>query len=492
MKNTLKNTLKTAGVCAVFAVSLAHAQSDKILAPADFAYRASINSPAGETWLRLALPPAALAQLQTADARDLQVFDAQGQALPYWLAPMTQTAPAAARFSQPYPAHPYGQKQAQTDGGGSLHLSVKNGTQSIAIDSHAAKTAGEQAKESAVLLDLRGEKTSWQALALDADLPPNQPVAVQLATSRDMQHWQALAADGLLYRFAAQGAAPGLENLRLRLPAHWQPKGQYLRISWVADAGGLHIRGLRGELAQTTAAPNWARISLGAGQAQSDGSLQWQLPFALSLQGLEASWQQGEKGQSGVQNSPLLYLPYRLEARKAATAPWQAAGSGLLWRTPVAEGLGISLTGSWQALRFQGLPLPSGQAANAAALQLTALVAPVEIVVLAGQGQAPYTLALGRQPVRGENATLGAAMGARLRAEQLPQMGLTDWRQLPTASLGAAQITPAATGWWGKTLAAWQRDRRPFVLWAILGAGVLLLGGVAWRLARGMQNAPKA
>lgn len=485
MKNTIKNEyskrLRMAAAATVW-VCCASATCAVWAAPATggFAYRATIAAQPDATWIRLQLPPAALAQVQTADAQDVQVQDAQGLALPLYVAPMAQVVPAAAQFSVSYPALPYTLAQPAATAGEKLQLRVQSAGQSIAIDSSNMGAAG--ATEQAVLLDLRGEKARWQAVVLDADLPPNQAVQLQLASSRDMQHWQPLTADGVVYRFAPQAGAPALENMRLRLPSAWQAQGQYLRISWAADSGAVQLRGLRGELAQAHPAPQWARIPLGLAQVQNADGLQWQLPFALPVQGLQAHWPEQEQASG----SAVVYWPYRLEARKTAAAPWQTQGRGLLWRSPVAQGMDIDLSGNWQALRLHALP-PAAQNAGAAAMQLTALVAPIELVALAAQGQPPYTLVVGRKAQRGD--TLHAA--PRLPQEQLLKMGLKDWRSLPIASLGAAQITPVPQGWWAQTQAAWQQDRRPFVLWAILLGGVLLLAGLAWRLARGMRAAPR-
>ena len=145
----------------------------------------------------------------------------------------------------------------------------------------------------------------------------------------------------------------------------------------------------------------------------------------------------------------------------------------------------IALTGSWHTLRLQGLYPGAAALDSAAALQLTALLAPIEVVVLAAQGRPPYTLLVGRRPQRGDAPTV---LAPRLQQAQLQQMGLKDWRSLPIAHLGAAQIQPVPQGWWAQTQAAWQQDRRPFVLWAILLAAVALLAGVAWRLAKGVQT----
>ena len=479
MKNTIKNKSfqlwprAAAGAALICCFNAAQGAAES----SSFAYRAAIVSAPEAAWLRLQLPPAALAQVQTLDAQDVQVQDAHGQILPVYLAPMTQAARAPAQFSMSYPALPYRQTQAASAAGAKLQLRVQSAGQSIAIDSQDMGTVATT--EQAVLLDLRGEKNRWQAVVFDADLPPNQAVQLQLASSRDMQHWQPLSTDGVVYRFAPQASAPALENLRLRLPSAWQPQGQYLRISWAAESAGLQLRSLRGEWAQTQTSPNWARVALGPAQVQSDGALQWSLPFALPLQGLQAHW------QDEAASPAALYWPYRLDAKKAANGPWQNQGRGLLWRTPGAQDMDIALTGHWHTLRLQGLHPGAAAPDSAAALQLTALLAPIEVVVLAAQGRPPYTLLVGRRPQRGDAPTV---LAPRLQQVQLQQMGLKDWRSLPIAHLGAAQIQPVPQGWWAQTQAAWQQDRRPFVLWAILLAAVALLAGVAWRLAKGVQT----
>ena len=128
MKNTLKNKSfqlwprAAAGAALICCLNTAQGAAES----SSFAYRAAIVSAPEAAWLRLQLPPAALAQVQTLDAQDVQVQDARGQILPVYLAPITQAARAPAQFSMSYPALPYRQTQAASTAGAKLQVRVQS------------------------------------------------------------------------------------------------------------------------------------------------------------------------------------------------------------------------------------------------------------------------------------------------------------------------------------------------------------------------------
>jgi len=211
--------------------------------PADFAWRATLTLPAGASVARVSVPPDALLHLQSSDARDVRVFNAEGEALAY-----TFTAPAGAPKPAPaqtaaYTAHPLfaaarGQRPAQ--GSVQVHLDQAGSQSSVWVrlaDSVGVGATTEASGATALpsaLFDTRGEKQTLTALTLQAELPANALVHFSVATSPDLAQWTPVAVRGPVFRFDGAGA-PANQTLELLQPLRLEDR--YLRLSWDGQTG---------------------------------------------------------------------------------------------------------------------------------------------------------------------------------------------------------------------------------------------------------------
>ncbi|MEZ5629749.1 MAG: DUF3999 family protein, partial [Burkholderiaceae bacterium] len=113
---------------------------------------------------------------------------------------------------------------------------------------------------------------------------------------------------------------------------------------------------------------------------------------------------------------------------------------------------------------------------------LTAWLAPAQLVFVASGGP-PFTLAAGRADAAGTYLPLpslipGYEPGAQGRLPEAILAGAAPAVATPTAA-PVATIAPGG-----------QRDLRQWTLWAVLVAGVLALGGMAWALMRQLGKPP--
>lgn len=447
--------------------------------PADFAWRATATPPAGSSVVRVALPVQALLRMQSAQASDVRVFNAQGTVVPYALLGAADISHPPVVTTPAYPAHAvYAAEGGSTAGAGAVQVHVEGGEGSsgsawVRWDGKAPARTGAQPLQ-AVLIDTRKATHTVAALELQADLPHNALVHMALATSTDLQHWTEVPVAGPVCQF--DGAyAPANHILELSTPVALQ--GRYLRLSWDGQTGVV-VRAVQGRVAPSVAAPALLRADLPA--AVSDGqALTWQLGFATPVVALHVQ---------AMQDNTL--LPVRVAGRMDASQPWSPLASGVVYRLD-AVGAGrrnAPIALGHASVRWLRLEPAQGMALPAGGLQVAVDLAPVELAFLAS-GPGPYTVAVGRAQTPAaavERGMLSAALGLAGQGQEP-----SAWAALPHAVLAQEPLREgdagpqARSGWLASV------NTRSAALWAVLVAGVLVLAGVAYSLLRQLQTAKK-
>jgi hypothetical protein len=441
------------------------------LAPTDFAWRGNLVVPAGSSLARVALPVDALLRLQGSAAQDVRVFNAAGEVVPFAVlrrsdverdAQLQRTAAYAAHalFANTALGMPVrGGVEVQVDANGATRAWVRWG------DSTAQNLPAGAQPLQAALFDVREEKNALAALEVAGSLPPNVLVNLELASSDNLQDWTPVAVKGPLFHFDGADAP---HNTTLVLQQTLQPRGRYLRLRWPGQ-DGVNVTAITGQLAAGRTQPAPLRAALPAGLADGKASLSWSLPFATPITALHLQ---------AVQDNTL--VPVRIAGRMDAAQPWRNLASTVVYRLDsVGSGAGntpVALPATpLRALRVEasnGLALPAG------GLQATVEFAPVQLAFLAS-GAGPFTLAAGRAntPAAAVDAGLFGAVSPAKLAE------------LPLATVDALQAdAPSAAPQW---LAAWLPAGVPWrsvLLWGVLLAGVLVLGGVAVSLMRQLNR----
>ena len=442
--------------------------------PADFAWRGTLLLPAGASLARVELPVQALLRLQSSTAQDVRVFNAAGAVVPFAVlggADLGHAAPVLRTGTyKAYPLFAAGTAGKATRGAVSVQVDTAGQHGSAWVRWDNADTPARAAEPGAqplqaALFDLRAEKQSVDALELSLELPHNALVPITLATSTELKDWTVVATKGPLFQF--DGAdAPANTTLELRQSLPLQ--GRYLRLAWPGQAG-VKLLSLSGRVAAPQTAPEPVRAALPAGTADGTHALSWTLPFATPIAALHLQ---------AVRDNTL--VPVRIQGRSDAAQPWRTVASSVVYRLDTV-GTGNSnpptpLHGaSLRALRVEA---GKGQALPEGGLQATVEFAPRQVAFLASDA-GPFTLAVGRAqtPAAAVDASLlGSVAPARLG--ELPLATVTDVLAPPASSLDGQ-----ASGWLpaGTSL-------RSVLLWAVLGLGVLVLGGVAYSLLRQLNS----
>ena len=445
-------------------------------APAEFAWRATLELPAGATMARVSLPAEALLRLKSSDARDIRVFNASGEPLVFAVsrvgtgpaAPptvITPSFPAFGLFASATGAAPaQGSVQVRIDepaGQRTVWVQLDAGARTGAATPAATAATAVQ---SAIFVT-RNEKRLLSAITVQAELPANTPVQILVETSADLAEWSPVAVRGRLYRFEGSGA-PVNAVLEFEQPASLE--GRYLRLSWYGQ-DGVRVQAISGVVAQAVLPVPRVRAALGAPAQSGADTLEWPLHFATPLAALVLD-----------AAKPNMLVPVRIQGRMDGALPWRELGQTVVYRlaAPGAEATNLPLAVNSGPVRQLRVVAANGQALPAASLQLSAEFDPVQVVFLAS-GAAPYTLVAGR--INTPSAALASATLAAVVRGPLDS--------LPLARIGSVEQEPyGADGSWLGALAS-QLGGLTVMLWAVLVLGVALLGGVALTLLRQVKVA---
>ena len=485
---TLHPLLRSAGLACVglaFAGGLWAADANS---PQSYAQRLPLATVPGAALQRVVLPAQVLAALQTADYRDIRIFNAQGQPVPMALAAGGSATVLAATEKQiTLPAYPILGGAGASAGtlaqeGLSLRIEEQQGRRVVQINTSAGTPAAPSGQQLlGALFDTRTLGAPAVSLALDVDLPPAQPVSFQVATSRDLTHWSPLAST-VLYRAPAQNGAAGAAQLgssTIHLTGA-DLKDQYLRVTWAPAQGGVDLaanvalRGATVTTSRSAAAAARPTVQVNLPAQNKPHELGFSLPFATPVAAIGIT----------PQGSNVL-VPVRVLGRNGNQQPWTSLAQAVVYSLQTAgvdqRSAAITLPSyqgnSWRDIRVEAdTKTPGFTAPPAVSVEFD----PVQLVFVAS-GDAPFTLAAGL-PATDAQAAASAYLPLQslVPGYQPAQENTLPLARTEVAAAGAANVPASvqAPDLSNKT------STKTMVLWGVLLAGVLALGLMAWALAR--------
>ncbi|MBP8229898.1 MAG: DUF3999 domain-containing protein [Xylophilus sp.] len=485
---TIHPLLRSAGLACVglaFAGGLWAADANS---PQSYAQRLPLATVPGAALQRVVLPAQVLAALQTADYRDIRIFNAQGQPVPMALAAGGSATVLAATEKQiTLPAYPILGGAGASAGtlaqeGLSLRIEEQQGRRVVQINTSAGTPAAPSGQQVlGALFDTRTLGAPAVSLALDVDLPPAQPVSFQVATSRDLTHWSPLAST-VLYRAPAQNGAAGAAQLgssTIHLTGA-DLKDQYLRVTWAPAQGGVDLaanvalRGATVTTSRSAAAAARPTVQVNLPTQNKPHELGFSLPFATPVAAIGIT----------PQGSNVL-VPVRVLGRNGNQQPWTSLAEGVVYSLQTAgvdqRSAAITLPSyqgnSWRDIRVEAdTKTPGFTAPPAVSVEFD----PVQLVFVAS-GDAPFTLAAGL-PATDAQAAASAYLPLQslVPGYQPAQENTLPLARTEVAAAGAANVPASvqAPDLSNKT------STKTMVLWGVLLAGVLALGLMAWALAR--------
>lgn len=426
---------------------------------------------------RFELPPEVQLALQREDGADLGLFNAEGKALPFSLRRRgAQEVQTTHTIDKLYPLWGKARSNDSEDLIVSFTLDEKSRlVPKITGSGQNAAPAGQELKGYITPVP---EGTLVSSLSFEWAKGAEDTVQFRLQTGDDLRTWTTLAPRVSLVRFDGPGgplesSALTLDNRRL---------GKFIRILFEPGMAPASMSGITMvQSASARAQKSYGPLSpsVVAEQKATPAS-----PYRPA--GLEYALGAGQAGNGSLaldsvqlaQARPGQFAAVKVFTRPHAKASWSYAGTHTFFAVTRGSGLVESAPLALNGRSVGQIRLEPAKAGTALPtdLFLSAAYTPVDVYALT-QGSAPYTLAYaGKRKGPAEDGSLlslvaaggGDTHNATLAAPRVP---------------ASAQAAASATAKAGTDEGAMN-----YVLWAVLGSGVLLLGGMALQLLRTMRK----
>jgi hypothetical protein len=447
-------------------------------------------------YFRLTLPQSVLASTRSPDLSDLRVLDAQGRALPWAWAPQAQTpvtlrSRAASLFPLPI--------QQAKGRNGSLTLERITLRPDGTLEWKGGKALPSAAAQAAEtwLIDTHQPRANLEAITLNWPENTLGVFPLRLEASNDLRSWAPPNTDSAVVKLKQQGQT--LSENRIELGS---VRARYLRLQWLGTPVALSGAEVYFLSEPVTPAPALQWSPAWAPHSCDTRSCTWAVPSQVPLDALRLELAQTNtvasvslQGESELQlppsppqrRHPLHGLRHRPPANTEAATPGmhrEWLWSGVLWRLPLPDQgesrhSAIILDGQ----RFERIRLEARQSVGewgTTPPTLTLGTSRRDIIFLARDPGATR-LAWGDPNAAGlplpieQLMPLGARSPISPARVNLPEITRPAWR--PGAAASAASATATAAD---------SRDgsRNKLWLWAALGAGLLLLAGMAYSLLK--------
>lgn len=395
--------------------------------PDDFIRGFRLDFDNGAALQRVELPYEVLAASLQPDLGDIRVFDSQGRDVPMKIQKMGGAQPAPERVH--LPLFPLTTARGGTDGT-RISVTTPDG-QKLHVHMDVPQASGTDS----ILVDA-GRYDRISELDFSFVGPTGSLIPITVRGSDDLVHWTHVADATLLYMVHPGGQVISQTRARLsgRTWAYYMVTGRDL-TSLVAA-----VEAMSGGTG-TDVPRRWAALDL---KALGNDTYEGTRPAALPVDRLDLD---------GTENTVLGLSILQADA----SGKWRSVQSGVLFHIteqdrrihsePMQVRLGtrfrVHVTGNMQ-------PLRQGWIAR-------------ELLFLP-QGQGPYTLAVGSRQISAGPDLLTPVIGTGGTTLHPGEATLG-----PARALGGSDDVPSRT---------------PILLWSVLTLGVIILGGMAWRLGR--------
>ena len=443
------------------------------LVPTDFAFGRSVEllEPA-QPMAAVPIPVDLYRDSRSEGLFDVCVFNGQGQQVPHALQrEVTSGAVPKEDQGTAVPFFPVSVQNAQAPLELSVTITRASDGQVLALQSGTKSSAASEppvAKVAAYLLDVRAlqqTELGLHAARFDwIDAPDNLILPLSIDTSEDLIQWQPLQVDGGLLHLSHAG------QRIVRDRVQWSPrKAAFLRVRPLSlPSFPAQLRAARVEAVPETPAPERERVAVKAGQGSdpAKGVYRFDLGGEVPVEELEVELPEDNSVISG-----------ELWSAARADGPYQRLTEARFYRM-LSQGkplTGPRLRVFRQRARFYELRVDRTRLGLGAGTPVLATYHTPEQLLFLLRGSGPFTVAYGRHQVR------------RQRFEPEELLGLLP----PRPEGGPAKPARARLGdkrdLGGAKLLAPPPPEPPYktyALWAVLIAGVGVLGLLAYRLAR--------
>ncbi len=423
----------------------------------DFAYYLPLTISGQGAVYKLPLPDTIYRVVTRRDLGDIRVFNGKDEIVPHAVRRSVSRDLAAVEPEELpfFPIHARRPQDLDT-----LAIQVRRNRSGHIIDIKN-RAGGRGQRVVAYLLDLSRLNQAVQALNLSW-LPSDKGFirAVNVAKSNDLRRWQRLATKSTVASLKYGGRR--LERRSIKLG---DVRARYLRLSWSGKTAPFRLDGVQAIPVNRYAERprHWTALTA---QLATDkpGEYVYDLGGLMPIDRLRINLAERDTLVSA-----------QLFSRNGPDETWAFRAGGLLYQLTIG---GKSLNNADFIIRPAGARYwrlavdrtEGGVGRSAPSLVMGWL--PQQLVFVA-RGQGPFKLAYGSaRPTIQPTASTVDSLLQRYRSESSDDLGLRPARPGAPRTLGgltALQPPPPPVSW------------KKWLLWLILGAGVVLLGWMAWR-----------
>ena len=429
--------------------------------PEEFAYGMPIQADGQVALYEIEIPALVYRGVTRSDLGDIRVFNGQGEVVPHALRPRavtnTKSVPEVSLAVFPM----YGEASDKLE---DLNVRIERGSDGTIVSIHGqAKAGAAKSKLRGYLLDASALKHAVQALRFDWQGDEDGFVGrIRIEGSDDLSAWSTVADRAALVRLSFGGHQLRQDRVELR-----GVKFKYLRVSWPENQRPVEALTVIAEPAAETISSRrvWQNIT-GAAIAAKAGEYSYDLggPFPFDRLRIELP-----------QVNSLVQL--EILSRVKTSEDWHPATKATAYRLRDRD---AEVTSPEIALTSHGerhwlLRIDQKGGGLGAGVPVISIGWVPQKLVFAARGAAPFKLTYGNVKVKSAAYSIDALIpGYKTDAEF----------KVKAAPLGE-QVTLA-----GPVRLSPPMDYRTWALWGSLILGVLVLGWMAYRLARQVSNAP--
>jgi hypothetical protein len=421
----------------------------------DFAYAIPITTRGSASAYRIAIPLDVYRNVAHEDLRDIRVFNARGEGVPYEL----QDAPPKPVIQSQGPSLPIfplrADARVKLDG---LQISVESQGAAVRVQADHQSTVPPPITSyvvdaRALTLPLSALQLNWPGSAADFS------GSLRVESSDDLAVWHLLKSGSPVVNLHADGAQ--LVQSRVEFPA---TKAKFWRLGWVGKPAPFELSSVTADTA--VGPPQVERVNLTVPAISRDDKRR-EFSFDLGAR-LPVSQISIELPES---NS---VAKLQILSRAHPTDTWRQVTEGDFFRVQggASERTNDPITIATDFDRFWLARLtPPDTAIGNAAPKLQVAWNARDLVFLA-RGSGPFVLAYGN----GSAAAASSDLSLLLKGVSVQQAELGT----PRSAGGPARLQPAPR------VVPWKM----VILWSTLGVGIMLLGWMAYRLSREISRAP--
>jgi Protein of unknown function (DUF3999) len=458
----MRTTILTLLVCFVSLVAIA---ADEALKPTDFAYGMALQTDGKDGVYNVSVPLDVYKVVRHADLRDVRVFNADGEVVPHVV---TRSAGSVSVKSEPIelPRFPiYASAQSKL---GDLALQIKRDSQGTVINLHNRSSVAGQNKLIGYLLDGNKVGPAVKEIELQwSESVANYVGSVTVEASNDLATWRTLAKDAPITRMKfgdhmldqrrVKFAATPLIYLRISAPSTTENDAPLPELT--------RVLAIPAELS-TQAPRTWTNVA-GQGVTNKPGEYEFDIGAQVPIDRIHVELPQ----MNTLVQAELLARGNEKEAWQsvAQTTAYRITQSGRQFNS---DDIQINRDGRrhWlMRISQQG----GGLGKDNPSLKVGWLA---DQILFLARGRGPFQLVYGAEGVKSGEVVIASLMTTAdgkggIQAQSI-KLGS------PIALGGDARLarTPGPFPW------------KKWILWGVLGLGVILMGWMASRLMGQMNE----